>query len=73
MNTTIECPATGTELIFDLPIDERAMEAHWDSELQIKCPACNGTHEVPFRKAYVASVMSGFMCMPADIREAPVQ
>ena len=71
--TTIACPDTGAALDFELPGDETTLGDYWQGYLAIHCPACDTIHDVPFRKAYVAGVMSELPCVPVDIQQAILQ
>jgi hypothetical protein len=68
--TTIECPRTGAALDFELPGDETTLADYWQGHLKIHCPVCDRVHKVPFRRAYVAGVMSELRCVPVDIQQA---
>jgi hypothetical protein len=70
MHTTLTCPVTGAVLNFDLPGDEATLPRYWATQLDVHCPLCGQVHAMPYRRAYVISVMSRFRCIPADVRES---
>jgi hypothetical protein len=73
MQTTFICPATGAELQFELPADEPARKVLWNHAFEVKCPVCEGLHEVSYREAYVSAAMSEFACLPTDLKTGRLQ
>ncbi len=73
MQTNYTCPATNIQVGIDLPADRQSREARWFAPLLIACPACSKLHEADYPQAYRVGVMAQFICLPADIAEAPLQ
>jgi hypothetical protein len=70
MQTTLICPRTGAALNFDIPGDEATLPQYWATRLDVHCPICGQVHAMPYRNAYVISVMAKFRCIPADVKVA---
>jgi hypothetical protein len=73
MQTRYTCPQTKIHVGIELPADTRSREERWFTPLVIACPACNQLHEADYPQAYRVGVMAEFVCLPADIQDAPLQ